>query len=58
MVDTTGSRFNIPAKKKQPKSKWCDGFIVASPTSEFDRVERERFDRIRNFQHKQIKNGN
>jgi hypothetical protein len=55
MKDTTHPNFNIPAKKKRPKSTWCDGFTPAKPCDDMDRVERDRMEVVRNYNYKLIK---
>lgn len=55
MKDTTHPNFNIPPKKKRPRSTWCNGFILPKACDDMDRVEKDRMEVVRNYNHKLIK---
>ena len=52
VIQEIKDRFTIPAKKKIVKSKWCNGFIVASAATDMDKVEKARMERIFDYRHR------
>jgi hypothetical protein len=55
-IDYTHRNFIIPAKKRKKKATWCNGFILLPPSSEMDKVEGDRVERVIRFRHKLLKN--
>ena len=55
VIQAIKDRFTIPAKKKIVKSKWCNGFIVASATTDMDKVEKDRMEKIFDYRHRIMK---
>ena len=55
VIQEIKDRFTIPAKKKIVKSKWCNGFIVASAATDMDKVEKDRMEKIFDYRHRIMK---